>query len=53
MALSGVQTPQIGPLALALYYDPAEAEAREPLATKDDRNECDGLPRDAGARRAR
>ena len=39
LALSGAQTKQIGPIALALYYDPAEAAESEPLATKDDKNE--------------
>jgi hypothetical protein len=40
LALEGLQTQQIGPLAMALYYDPAQAERRVPVATKDDRNEC-------------
>ena len=40
LALSGRQTAKIGPLAMALYYDDAEAAAAEPLVTKDDKNEC-------------
>ena len=40
LALSGIQSDEIGPLALALYFDPSKAEARGPLATKDDGNEC-------------
>lgn len=40
IALSGQQTPRIGPLAMALYYDPADAEPRTSLVTKEDRNEC-------------
>ena len=39
IALSGQQTAAIGPLALALYYDPGTADATEPLRTKDDLNE--------------
>jgi hypothetical protein len=40
LALSGIQTDKIGELSLALYFDPAEAETRESLVTKDDSNEC-------------
>jgi hypothetical protein len=40
LALSGMQSRAIGPLALALYFDPAEADTAKPLATKDDTNEC-------------
>jgi hypothetical protein len=40
LALSGQQSPQIGPLAMALYYDAADAVPSEPIATKDDKNEC-------------
>jgi hypothetical protein len=40
LALSGRQNPETGPLALALYYDPADADAADPVETKDDRNEC-------------
>jgi hypothetical protein len=40
LALSGQQNREIGPLGLALYYDPAAADAAEPVATKDDSNEC-------------
>lgn len=40
LSLSGEQTPKIGPLGLALYYDPAEAAQAAPLATREDRNEC-------------
>jgi hypothetical protein len=40
LALSGTQTADIGPLALALYYDPSTASPAPPLATKDDLNEC-------------
>ena len=40
LALAGRQTAQIGPLGMALYYDTAAAEARDPVATKDDVNEC-------------
>jgi hypothetical protein len=40
LALSGTQTMQIGPIALGLFYDPAEAVESAPLATKDDKNEC-------------
>jgi len=40
LALSGVQSAKIGALALALYFDPAQAGARDPLETKDDGNEC-------------
>lgn len=43
IALSGIQTPKIGALAMALYYDPAEAEARSPLATAESKNECVAL----------
>ncbi len=38
LMLSGRQNVQIGPLALALFYDPRQAAAIEPLATKEDRN---------------
>ena len=40
LALEGKQTAQNGPLALALYYDPAEAAQAAPLATREDANEC-------------
>jgi hypothetical protein len=40
LSLSGEQNAKTGPLALALYYDPAEAAPAEPLATREDRNEC-------------
>jgi hypothetical protein len=39
ISLTGVQTPKIGPIGLALYYDPAEADAAAPLATREDKNE--------------
>lgn len=38
--LSGTQTPQIGPLAMALFYDPAAADPAPPVQTREDRNEC-------------
>jgi hypothetical protein len=40
LALFGTQTPKVGPLGLALYFDPDAADVRDALATKDDRNEC-------------
>ncbi len=40
LALTGEQAAKTGPLAMALYYDSASAVRGEPLATKDDRNEC-------------
>jgi len=40
LALEGLQDKRIGPLALALYYDPGTARAGEPLATREERNEC-------------
>jgi hypothetical protein len=40
LALWGQQTDKIGPLGLALYYDPAAATRVEPLVTREDRNEC-------------
>jgi hypothetical protein len=40
LALSGIQSAKIGALSLALYFDPAEADAREALMTKDGGNEC-------------
>ena len=40
LSLSGIQSAKIGRIALALYFDPAQAETREPLVTKDDSNEC-------------
>jgi len=40
LALVGVQTPKIGPLGLALYFDPETADRGEVLTTKDDANEC-------------
>lgn len=38
LMLSGSQTPNIGPIALALFYDPRQAAPIEPLVTKEDRN---------------
>jgi hypothetical protein len=38
LMLSGTQTPQIGPIALALFYDSKQAAPIEPLVTKEDRN---------------
>ncbi len=40
LSLSGTQTKQIGPIALGLFYDPADAAESAPIATKDDKNEC-------------
>ncbi|HWQ52941.1 MAG TPA: DUF4861 family protein [Bryobacteraceae bacterium] len=40
IALQGTQEHRIGPLGMALYYDPADAETRAPLATKEDSNEA-------------
>ena len=40
LALSGTQTKQIGPIALALYYNTDDAAEAAPLVTKDDSNEC-------------
>jgi hypothetical protein len=39
LVLSGVQTAAIGPLGLALYYDPTDAVASEPLVTKGEKND--------------
>jgi hypothetical protein len=39
IALTGVESPEIGPLGLALYYDVATADAARPIATRDARNE--------------
>jgi len=38
LMLSGSQTPGIGPIALALFYDSKQAASIEPLETKEDRN---------------
>ncbi len=38
LLVSGTQTPQIGPIALALFSDPKHASPIEPLVTKEDRN---------------
>lgn len=40
LALSGLQDKRIGPVGLALFYDPTAARAAEPLATGKDTNEC-------------
>jgi len=40
IALSGTQSRQIGPLGLALYYEPAEAEQIAPVVTPEDANEA-------------
>ncbi|HEU0142657.1 MAG TPA: DUF4861 family protein [Bryobacteraceae bacterium] len=39
ISLMGTQSPKTGPLGMALYYNPAEADTAAPLATKEDRNE--------------
>ena len=36
--LEGAQTPKIGPIGLALFYDPKQAAPIETLETKEDRN---------------
>jgi hypothetical protein len=38
LMLSGSQTPKIGPIAMALFYDSKQAASIEPLVTKEDRN---------------
>jgi hypothetical protein len=40
IALTGQQTDKIGPLAMALFYDPAEASAADPVMTKEGKNEA-------------
>jgi hypothetical protein len=40
LSLSGEQNAKTGPLAMALYYESAEAAPADPLATKEDKNEC-------------
>lgn len=38
LMLEGAQTPKIGPIGLALFYDPKQAAPIETLETKEDRN---------------
>jgi hypothetical protein len=38
LMLSGSETPKIGPIALALFYNPKHAAPIEPLSTKDGQN---------------
>jgi len=40
LALVGTQTAKIGPIGLALYFEPGDADVKQPLVTKDGRNEC-------------
>lgn len=39
LALSGTESPEVGPLGLALYYDSSSAAAAPPMATKEAANE--------------
>ena len=40
LTLEGEQSPQIGRLGLALYYDPADADQGRPVETGEGANEC-------------